>query len=173
MPLTLDSLGIEDMSDRWSNDGRTALDFALAFPDVRTLTAIEPAAYWLVDGEGARAGGELIADCAGRECGEDDVRQFLVGVGVAGPDTDFSALPQWELWLACRQVLRTLGSSSLPGGHASMLESPQAFLAALNEHVAGNRATPSAISATARFPRGWTTGFEPATAWTTTRSSTN
>jgi pimeloyl-ACP methyl ester carboxylesterase len=188
MALTLDSLGIEDMHlIGWSNGGRAALDFALAFPDrVRTLTAIEPAAYWLVDDEGARAVGELIADCAGRECSEDDVRQFLAGVGVASPDTDFSALPQWEFWLACRQVLswygdRALrsaeagmegferldvptllvrGTSTAPwlrkvvdlldgglpnarvvelaGGHASMLESPEAFLAALNEHVAGN-----------------------------------
>lgn len=188
MALTLDSLGIEDMHlVGWSNGGRAALDFALAFPDrVRTLTAIEPAAYWLVDDEGARAVGALIADCAGRECSEDDVRRFLAGVGVAGPDTDFSALPQWEFWLSCRQVLSWYGdralrsaeagiegfehldvptllvrgtstapwlrkvvdllASGLPnarvvelaGGHASMLESPEAFLAALSEHVAGS-----------------------------------
>lgn len=188
MALTLDSLGIEDMHlIGWSNGGRAALDFGLAFPDrVRTLTTIEPAAYWLVDDENARAIGEFIADCAGRECSEDDVRHFLVGVGVAGPDTDFSALPQWEFWLACRQVLswygdRALrsaeagmegferldvptllvrGTSTAPwlrkvvdlihgglpnarvvelaGGHASMLESPDAFLAALNQHIASN-----------------------------------
>lgn len=188
MALTLDSLGIEEMHlVGWSNGGRAALDLALAFPDrVRTLTAIEPAAYWLVDDDGARTVGELIASCVGRECSEDDVRRFLVGVGVAGPETDFSALPQWEFWLACRQVLswygdRALrsaeagiegferldvptllvrGTSTAPwlrkvvdvldgrlrdsrvvelaGGHASMLESPDAFLAALNEHVAGD-----------------------------------
>jgi hypothetical protein len=41
---------------------------------------------------------EFIADCAGRDCGEEDVRQFLIGAGVAGLDTDFAALPQWEFW---------------------------------------------------------------------------
>src|SRR5689334_7673511 len=115
MMLTLDSLGIEDMHlIGWSNGGRAALDFALAFPDrIRTLTAIEPAAYWLVDDEGARTVGELIAGCAGRECSEEDVRQFLIGVGVAGPDTDFSALPQWDFWLSCRQVLSWYGDRAL------------------------------------------------------------
>jgi pimeloyl-ACP methyl ester carboxylesterase len=184
--LTLDSLGIEDMHlVGWSNGGRAALDFALAFPDrVRTLTAIEPAAYWLVQDENARMVGDLLADCSERECDEEDIRRFLVGVGVAGPDTDFRALPQWELWVSCRQVLSWYGARAfrtaeaglegferldvptllirgtitapwlckvvdtldrglpnakvveLAGGHASMLESPEAFLAAVNEHVA-------------------------------------
>ena len=185
MLLTLDSLGIEDMHlVGWSNGARAALDFALAFPDrIRTLTAIEPAAYWLVDDETAQTVSELIAGCAGRECSEEDVRRFLVGVGVAGPDTDFEALPQWDFWVSCRQVLSWYGAralrsaeagiedferlevptllirgtrtapwlrdvidvlrSGLPnskvaeltGGHASMLESPEPFLGALNKHV--------------------------------------
>lgn len=46
LALTLDSIGIEEMHlVGWSNGGRMALDFALAFPKrIRTLTAIEPAA---------------------------------------------------------------------------------------------------------------------------------
>lgn len=189
LALTLDSLGVEDAHlVGWSNGARAALDFALAFPDrVRTLTAIEPPAWWLVDDESARTVSELIADCAGRECSEEDVRRFLVGVGVAGPDTDLSALPQWELWVSCRQALSWYGDralrsaeagiegfdrldvstllirgtdtapwlrsvvdvlgSGLPnakvielaGGHASMLESPEAFLTQLNEHVEAQR----------------------------------
>jgi pimeloyl-ACP methyl ester carboxylesterase len=187
--LTLDSLGIEDMHlVGWSNGGRMALDFALAFPDrIRTLTAIEPPAWWLVDDEDARSVSEFISSCAGRDCSEDDVRRFLIGVGAASPDTDLSALPQWDFWVSCRQVLSWYGdrairsaeagldgferldvptllvrgnatapwlrgvvdvlSAGLPnatvidldGGHASMLESPAAFLAALNEHVESHR----------------------------------
>lgn len=188
--LTLDSMGVEEMHlVGWSNGGRMALDFALAFPErIRTLTAIEPAAWWLVDGvdQGARDFATFIARCAGRDCSEDDVREFLIGAGVGAPDTDFSALPQWEFWVSCRQVISWYGEKAvrsaeagiegferldvptllvrgtstapwlrkvvdlldgglpkarivgLAGGHASILESPDAFLAALNEHVAGN-----------------------------------
>jgi pimeloyl-ACP methyl ester carboxylesterase len=109
LSLTLDSLGVEDMHlVGWSNGGRMALDFALAYPTrIRTLTAIEPAAWWLVSDvdESARDFGEFIAGCAGRNCSGDDVRDFLIGAGVGAPDTDFEALPQWDFWLSCRQVL--------------------------------------------------------------------
>ena len=120
--LTLDSLGVEDMHlVGWSNGGRTALDFALAFPGrILTLTAIEPPAWWLVDDEDARAVSELIAGCAGRECSEEDVRRFLIGVGVAGPDTDFSALPQWDFWVSCRQVLSWYGDRALRSAEAGI-----------------------------------------------------
>lgn len=187
--MTLDALGVEEMHlVGWSNGGRTALDFALAFPDrIRTLTAIEPPAWWLVDDADARAVSEFIAGCAGRECDEEDVRRFLIGVGVAGPDADFSALPQWDLWVSCRQTLSWYGNRALrsaeagldgferlavptllirgtvsapwlravvdvlaeglpdakvvelAGGHASMLQSPEAFLASLEEHVGSQR----------------------------------
>jgi len=189
LALTLDLLRTEDMHlVGWSNGGRMALDFALAFPDrIRTLTLIEPPAWWLAgEDEGARTMSELIADCAGRDCGEEDARQFLIGAGIAGPDTDFAALPQWDFWVSCRQVLSWYGGRAvrsaeagiegferlhvptlllrgtttapwlrevidvlgdglpdvtvvdLDGGHASMLESPEAFLAALAAHVDGH-----------------------------------
>jgi pimeloyl-ACP methyl ester carboxylesterase len=85
-----------------------ALDFALAFPErVRTLTLIEPAAYWLAaeEDESARSFHEYLAGCAGRELSDDDLREFLIRAGLGPPDTDFRALPQWEFWSSCRQCL--------------------------------------------------------------------
>lgn len=106
---TLEVVGVEDMHlVGWSNGGRMALDFALAHPErIRTLTMIEPAAWWLVadTDESARRFAAFIIDCGGRELGAEDVEAFLRGAGVGGPDTDFKALPQWDFWLSCRQVL--------------------------------------------------------------------
>jgi pimeloyl-ACP methyl ester carboxylesterase len=92
----------------WSNGGRMALDFALAEAErIRTLTMVEPAAWWLVADTDPSGGdfADFAADCAGRELDEDDLERFLVGVGVAGPETDFRALEAWGLWSSCRQSL--------------------------------------------------------------------
>jgi pimeloyl-ACP methyl ester carboxylesterase len=110
LKCTLDAMGIEDMHlVGWSNGGRMALDFALANPDrVRTLTAIEPAAWWLVADvdEGARRFDKFIRGCAGREIiGEDVIQEFLLSVGFGGSEVDFTALPQWDFWFSCRQTL--------------------------------------------------------------------
>jgi pimeloyl-ACP methyl ester carboxylesterase len=121
--LTLEEAGIGEMHlVGWSNGGRIALDFALAHPErVRTLTAVEPAAWWLAEGdEGGRRFGEFILDCAGRECGEEDVRAFLIGAGVVGPDADFAALPQWDFWLTCRQVISWYGREAVRTAEAGI-----------------------------------------------------
>jgi pimeloyl-ACP methyl ester carboxylesterase len=107
--LTLDAAGVSEMHlVGWSNGGRMALDFALAFPErIRTLTLIEPAAYWLAaaEDESARSFHEYLVGCAGRELSDDDLREFLVRAGLGAPDTDFKALPQWDFWSSCRQAL--------------------------------------------------------------------
>ncbi len=122
--LTLDSLGVEAMHlVGWSNGGRMALDFALTFPErIHTLTAIEPAAWWLVDDadQSARDFATFIAGCAGRDCGEDDVREFLIRAGVGARDTDFSALPQWEFWASCRQVISWYGERAVRSAEAGI-----------------------------------------------------
>lgn len=187
---TLDASGVEDMHlVGWSNGGRMALDFALAHPGrIRTLTMIEPAAWWLVvdTDESARRFDAFILGCGGRELGAEDVETFLRTAGVGGPDVDFKALPQWDFWLSCRQVLSwcdeklarsaeagvegferldvpvllVCGRSTAPwlrgvvdvlaaglpdaavveldGGHASLLESPEDFVATLAGHVDGH-----------------------------------
>jgi pimeloyl-ACP methyl ester carboxylesterase len=107
--LTLDSAGVSDMHlVGWSNGGRMALDFALAFPErIRTLTLVEPAAFWLAidEDESARAFHEYLAGCAGRELTDDDLIEFLVRAGLGTPDTDFKTLPSWDFWSSCRQCL--------------------------------------------------------------------
>lgn len=124
LELTLARAGVDEMHLLgWSNGGRIALDLALADPRrVRTLTMIEPAAWWLVaeEDESARRFDEFISGCGGRECGEEEVRAFLVGAGVADPDTDFTALPQWEFWLSCSQVLSWYGKEAQRSAEAGI-----------------------------------------------------
>jgi pimeloyl-ACP methyl ester carboxylesterase len=107
--LTLDAAGVSEMHlVGWSNGGRMALDFALAFSErICTLTLIEPAAYWLVvdEDDSARTFHEYLAGCAGRELTDEDLIEFLVRAGLGTGDTDFKALPQWDFWSSCRQCL--------------------------------------------------------------------
>lgn len=107
--LTLEEAGVGDMHlVGWSNGGRMALDYALANPDrVRTLTLVEPAAWWLVADRDETAAGltAFATECAGREVGEDDVERFFRDVGFGGPGTDVRALPIWSLGLSGRQTL--------------------------------------------------------------------
>lgn len=114
---TLDSLGIEDMHlVGWSNGGRMALDFALAFPQrLRTLTMIEPAAWWLVcdSDQSARDMAQLVARCAGREITDDDLRAFFVLDGIVGPEVDITSLPAWDFWSSCRQTLSWYGEETV------------------------------------------------------------
>ncbi len=119
---TLDEIGIEQAHlVGWSNGGRIALDFALAHPDrVLTLTAIEPAAWWLVEDSDpeARRFGEFIASCAGRELHAADVERFLAGAGFG--EVDFKALPQWEFWLSCRRALTWFDEAAIASAVAGI-----------------------------------------------------
>lgn len=96
----------------WSNGGRMALDLALAQPRrVRTLTMIEPAAWWLVTDteESARRFADFVGRCAGAELSDDAVvEEFLLTAGF-GEGVDFRRLPQWNFWSSCRQSLSWYG----------------------------------------------------------------
>jgi pimeloyl-ACP methyl ester carboxylesterase len=190
--LTLAQANVREMHlVGWSNGGRIALDFALAHPArVRTLTLIEPAAWWLVGdhSESARSFGAFIRGCAGRALSDRDVVEFLVTAGLGDADTDFTALPLWPVWWACRNclswyseawersaasglhgferltipVLLIRGNNTAPwlsqvvdliarrlanarvveldGGHASILQRPDEFVAVLRDHVTAGEA---------------------------------
>ena len=178
----------------WSNGGRAALDYALAHPKgIRSLTVIEPAAWWLVEDEmeDARRFDAFVNRLAGKEVTENDLIEFLVGAGLGGPEVDFRGLPQWEFWASCRQALSWYGErakesaragiagierldapvlllrgtrtspwlravvdvlaqrlptatvTDLEGGHACILESPDAFVAALEQHIKSSSAEPT------------------------------
>jgi len=91
----------------WSNGGRACLGFAGHHPElVATVTAVEPAAFWLSDDPGAVELGELISSVSGRPVPDDVVVAFLENVRVAPPGTELTALPQWPAW---RAVANTLG----------------------------------------------------------------
>jgi pimeloyl-ACP methyl ester carboxylesterase len=110
--LTLDELDFEaaDMAG-WSGGGRALIEFALAYPErVRTLTLVEPAAYWILEQLGEEDTGverlnEFIHDLAWREVTEEDLVEFLRVAGFAGPGEDVRQHPNWDRWLTHRMAL--------------------------------------------------------------------
>jgi pimeloyl-ACP methyl ester carboxylesterase len=110
--LTLDYLGVEraDFAG-WSGGGRALIEFVLAYPDrVRTLTLVEPAAYWILEqlGEGDDAVEELnrfMHGLAGKNVTEDDLAQFLAHAGFPEDPADARRHPNWERWTSHRMAL--------------------------------------------------------------------
>lgn len=95
----------------WSNGGRAALAFALGHPElVATVTAVEPAAWWLApDDPGAAELEALVRSIAGREVPDEALVQFLENVRVAPAGTDLRALPQWPVWRGVGSTLSWYG----------------------------------------------------------------
>ncbi|MGH2830324.1 MAG: alpha/beta fold hydrolase, partial [Actinomycetota bacterium] len=110
--LTLDALNI-DRADfaGWSGGGRALIEFALAYPErIRTLTLVEPAAYWILgklgdDTRGLDRVGEYMHRLAGKEVTEDDLAGFLELAGFVESAADAAGHPNWERWLPHRQAL--------------------------------------------------------------------
>ena len=111
---TLDKLGLGDVNlVGWSHGGEVSLDFALNKPDrIKTLTLIEPAAYWV-----ARAHGrfeeeerELRKLFSGFQDPptEEDVISFLRMNGLIPPGVDPRTMPRWPVWSALRTALSSL-----------------------------------------------------------------
>jgi pimeloyl-ACP methyl ester carboxylesterase len=110
--LTLEELDI-DAADfaGWSGRGRALIEFALAHPArVRTLTLVEPAAYWVLEQLG-EAGGEVerlnefMHGLAGREVSEADLSEFVELAGFVTSAAEARAHPNWERWLPHRMAL--------------------------------------------------------------------
>ena len=99
-----------------SHGGVIALVFALANPErVRTLTLIEPPAFWILpnhgyDDPGARAMQELVRSLRGREVGEEHVERFRCLLGDCTGGRSPRQLPQWPQWVKYRNSLRGLYS---------------------------------------------------------------
>jgi pimeloyl-ACP methyl ester carboxylesterase len=168
-----------------SNGGRAAIDYVLAHGEpIRSLTVIEPAAWWLATAPDAAEFDRFVRRIAGTDLSAEDVEEFLIRAGLGPVGTDFEALPQWPVWYAARNALswfndRALDDAQagiagwsaltlptlcvrgdatspwlksvvdvlmagwpnaklleLPGGHVSPLQNPEAFVAAVSEHVA-------------------------------------
>jgi len=110
---TLDGLGIDraDFSG-WSYGGEVLLDFTLDSPDrVRTLTLIEPPAFWVLRSRGPLGADALEFQRVSRsfgpeEVGEEQLVQFAHWAGFVPPGIDPRNLPPWPIWSQHRQSLR-------------------------------------------------------------------
>jgi pimeloyl-ACP methyl ester carboxylesterase len=112
--LTLDALGIgaADFAG-WSSGGRALLECAMAYPErVRTLTLVEPAAYWILDALGdadpdpevARLNG-FLHGLAGRDVTEDDLAEFCRLAGLVPAMDQARDNPHWPNWVPHRMAL--------------------------------------------------------------------
>jgi pimeloyl-ACP methyl ester carboxylesterase len=110
--MTLDAIGIEDAHFAgWSGGGRALIEFALAYPErVRSLTLVEPAAYWMLDQLGSPNPdvdrlNTFIHGLAGRAVTEDDLAEFLEHAGFVASKAEAPSHPNWERWLPHRRAL--------------------------------------------------------------------
>jgi pimeloyl-ACP methyl ester carboxylesterase len=121
LAAALDGLGWADAIDlvAWSYGALVSLDFALTQPErIRTLTLIEPPAFWVLSDE-ARADPVVLATATvlrslHGEITEDQLGHFAAAVGLVPPGAEASSLPQWPLWVNHRRSLR---NSSVPLDH--------------------------------------------------------
>lgn len=114
--MTLDSLGLERPHlAGWSGGGKASLEFACAYSDrVRTLTLVEPAAYWILEqlGEQDEVVDELnafIHPLFGKQVTPDDLATFLEYAGFVHDRKDAPSHPNWERWLPHRMALSWQG----------------------------------------------------------------
>ena len=114
--LTLDALGLERPHlVGWSGGGKAALEFATEYPDrVRSLTVVEPAAYWVLEQLGERLedverANSLVHGLFGRPVTEDDLATFLELAGFVDRAEAAPAHPNWERWRAHRMALSWQG----------------------------------------------------------------
>lgn len=113
LAATLAEVGLKMPVDlvAWSYGAEITLDYALDHPGmVRTLTLIEPPAFWML-----RAQGTLDAEAEQNVAmlrglhgavSEDQLEQFMKTVGLAPPGASPRALPQWPVFVRHRQSLR-------------------------------------------------------------------
>jgi len=112
---TVEALGLTPPVDfaGWSYGAEVTLDFALDHPEwVRTLTLIEPAAYWTLpelDAEARRQRDEDLR-LSRDDVTEDDLALFLHGAGLVPRQTNPRELPAWPVWVQHRQSLRAVPS---------------------------------------------------------------
>jgi pimeloyl-ACP methyl ester carboxylesterase len=97
-----------------SHGGVMAMLFALQHPErVRTLTLIEPPAFWILPNHGRDDAGawemqQLVASLKGRQVQEQDVEHFRCLLGDCAGGHSPRDLPQWPQWVRYRNSLRGL-----------------------------------------------------------------
>lgn len=110
--MTLDQLGIASADFAgWSGGGRALIEYALAYPEqVRTLTLVEPAAYWVLEQLGESDPtidriNTLFHQIAGSDITEDDLAMFLEVAGFVSPQEEARNHPRWDVWMTHRNAL--------------------------------------------------------------------
>ena len=114
---TLDDLAIEqaDLAG-WSYGGVIALSFAIHNPHrVRSLTLIEPGAFWILRSQGSYELSEQAIEeqkffhevANAEDVSDEQLVKFLHIAGILPEDEDPRALSQWPVWYKHRQSLRT------------------------------------------------------------------
>lgn len=114
---TLDSLNLSQVHlVGWSHGGAVSLDFALNNPErIKTLTLIEPAAYWIVQALGTKDSleeeehsfKEFLSQIHDPVT-EDDLIKFLYWNDLVPPGRDPRSLPQWPVWNKMKRALLSL-----------------------------------------------------------------
>jgi pimeloyl-ACP methyl ester carboxylesterase len=114
--LTLDELDLEGPHlAGWSGGGLVLIEFAIEYPErVRSLTLVEPAAYWVLERLGERLGeleesNGFLHGLFGREVSEGELTTFLRVSGFVAPGEDVRSHPKWGRWVAHRATLSWLG----------------------------------------------------------------
>ena len=112
---SLDALGVNRADIiGMSHGGVIALAFALEAPErVRTLTLIEPPAFWVLpnhgqDDDGAREMQAFVSSMRERVVSESDVERFRCLLGDCAGGRSPRQAPQWQRWVKYRQSLRGL-----------------------------------------------------------------
>jgi pimeloyl-ACP methyl ester carboxylesterase len=98
----------------WSYGALLTLDFALNHPGrIRTLTLIEPPAFWVLDATGEmdeqsrRERDEMKAlhDAMRGDVSEEQLEAFLQQAGFGAPGVAIRSMPQWPNWVTHRRSL--------------------------------------------------------------------
>jgi pimeloyl-ACP methyl ester carboxylesterase len=94
----------------WSFGALAALEFALGHPErIRTLTLIEPPAFWVLHATGEAAEVQAF-ETPLRDLGDDvseaQLESFLTAAGLVRPGTSARTMPRWASWNRHRQSLR-------------------------------------------------------------------
>jgi pimeloyl-ACP methyl ester carboxylesterase len=113
--LTLDALGLERPHlAGWSGGGLALIEFAIEYPErVRSLTLVEPAAYWILEQLGesldeVKHSNGFVHGLFGREVSEDQLATFLQLGGLAESGGDVRSHPNWGRWMEHRMTLSWL-----------------------------------------------------------------